>query len=144
MADTAARLEDRKVTGDIRVLGDFVGIRCAGVHRDREKARFVSEAATAGVYGGSVPVVCEECAALLSYAERRRVACPKEPKPFCSACDTHCYRPDMREAIREVMRYSGPRSIFRGHALAALRHLLQTRRTRGHASGDAVEREERT
>ena len=35
--------------------------------------------------------------------------CPLwKPKPFCSACKVHCYKPEMREQIRTVMRWSGP------------------------------------
>ena len=35
-----------------------------------------------------------------------------ESKTFCSNCRVHCYCPDMREKIRMVMRFSGPRMLF--------------------------------
>ena len=35
-----------------------------------------------------------------------------ETKTFCSNCRAHCYRLEMREEIRKVMRFSGPRMIF--------------------------------
>ena len=38
-------------------------------------------------------------------------------------CNVHCYRPDMREKIREVMRFSGPLMIFH-HPMEALRYIL--------------------
>ncbi len=42
---------------------------------------------------------------------------------FCSKCPIHCYKPKMREHIREVMRYSGPRMIFY-HPIIAIKHML--------------------
>ena len=42
--------------------------------------------------------LCEECEALLDYARARVERCPHmETKTFCSACQTHCYAPKMRE-----------------------------------------------
>ena len=35
----------------------------------------------------------------------------QEEKTFCSNCTVHCYRPEMRERIRTVMRYAGPRKM---------------------------------
>ena len=40
---------------------------------------------------------------------------------YCAG--NHCYKPEMRERIRQVMRYSGPRMITK-HPVAAIRHLL--------------------
>lgn len=45
-------------------------------------------------------------------------------KTTCKKCPVHCYSPDMREKIRAVMRYSGPRMIFL-HPFAAIRHLAR-------------------
>ena len=50
-----------------------------------------------------------------------------ETKTFCSNCRVHCYRPDMRERIREVMRFSGPRMMLY-HPVMAVRHLIESRR----------------
>ena len=50
-----------------------------------------------------------------------------ETKTFCSACKVHCYRPEMREKIRAVMRWAGPRMLF-VHPVLAVRHLLGTRK----------------
>lgn len=50
-----------------------------------------------------------------------------ETKTFCSNCKVHCYKPEMREKIREVMRYSGPRMIFH-HPAAAIRHVILTKK----------------
>ena len=68
--------------------------------------------------------LCEECEALLDYARARVERCPHmETKTFCSACQTHCYAPKMREKIREAMRYSGPRMLFHAPVMA-LRHMF--------------------
>ena len=68
--------------------------------------------------------LCPECRALLSYALERMESCPfKEGKSVCSACTIHCYKPAMREGIRQVMRYSGPRMLLR-HPLLTLAHFL--------------------
>jgi hypothetical protein len=127
-------MSEAGVRADTRLLGDFVGIYCRGKHRGAARALLVSEGASSNVYGRRAPTVCDECADLLRYAERRRAMCPKEPKPFCSVCDTHCYRPAMRESMGKIMRYSGPRALFRGYAIQGIRHLVQSRRA-GKAAG---------
>ena len=68
--------------------------------------------------------LCSSCAELEAYAHKRLSACKYgNQKTACQKCPTHCYKKDMREKIREVMRFAGPRMIF--HApIAALRHLL--------------------
>ena len=77
-------------------------------------------------HGGKA--LCPDCAALDSYARQRSDKCPfMETKTFCSNCRVHCYRPEMRERIRAVMRFSGPRMIFH-HPVIALRHVIETRR----------------
>jgi hypothetical protein len=71
---------------------------------------------------------CPDCDELLSYAGRRLDKCPfGEKKPACADCPVHCYRPDRREQVRAVMRYAGPRMIWRHPVLAAL-HLVDGRR----------------
>ena len=42
-------------------------------------------------------------------------------------CPTHCYKPEMRERVRAVMRYSGPR-MLREHPVLAIAHLADGRR----------------
>jgi hypothetical protein len=72
--------------------------------------------------------LCPECTALNEYARLRSDKCPfMETKTFCSNCKVHCYKPEMREKIREVMRFSGPRMIFH-HPIMAIRHLIESRR----------------
>lgn len=72
--------------------------------------------------------LCPECGALDSYARQRSDKCPfMETKTFCSNCKVHCYKPEMREKIRAVMRFSGPRMLFH-HPIMAVRHVLETKR----------------
>ena len=77
---------------------------------------------------GSKTGLCADCAALDTYARQRSDRCPfMETKTFCSNCKVHCYQPEMRERIREVMRFSGPRMLFH-HPVMALRHVIETRK----------------
>lgn len=69
--------------------------------------------------------LCDDCRALTEYALFRLEKCPfKENKQFCSFCKVHCYQPDMREKIKAVMKYSGPRLLF-SHPIFALSHVVQ-------------------
>jgi len=90
-----------------RVVGEMIALYCRGNH---------------GMKKGSL---CPDCAALLAYARERSDKCPyMEKKTFCSSCKTHCYRPEMREKIRTVMRYSGPR-MMTVRPVMAIRHLIE-------------------
>jgi len=72
---------------------------------------------------GARGALCGECQALLDYALERLARCPfQAAKPTCLHCPIHCYRPDRRQAVRAVMRYAGPRMLWR-HPLLALCHL---------------------
>jgi len=73
---------------------------------------------------GSKDQLCDECHDLSDYVKKRLEKCPfKNNKPKCSQCTVHCYKPDMREKIKAVMRYSGPRMIYR-HPILAGKHFL--------------------
>ncbi len=68
--------------------------------------------------------LCTECDALLAYARARLRRCPyQECKPTCVKCPVHCYKPEMRDRVRAVMRYAGPRMLLR-HPLLAVLHLI--------------------
>jgi Nitrous oxide-stimulated promoter len=72
--------------------------------------------------------LCGRCAALDAYARRRLERCVfGTAKPTCANCTVHCYRRQEREAIREVMRWAGPRMLLR-HPVLALAHLADGRR----------------
>jgi hypothetical protein len=68
--------------------------------------------------------LCAECAELRDYALERLHKCLfQEGKTACSKCPVHCYQPVMREKIRSVMRYSGPRMTWR-HPILTLFHFI--------------------
>ena len=70
------------------------------------------------------PELCGECRGLLDYSLARLDRCNfGDAKTKCHKCTVHCYRPDMRERIRAVMRFSGPRMILH-HPLEAIRYLI--------------------
>lgn len=72
--------------------------------------------------------LCAECQELLTYARQRLEKCPfQEGKTTCAKCPVHCYKPAMRERVRTVMRYSGPRMTYR-HPMMAIQHLIDGRR----------------
>jgi len=71
---------------------------------------------------------CPECKELWEYALVRLDRCPfQENKPTCAKCPVHCYKPDMREKVRAVMRYAGPR-MLRRHPVLAVLHLIDSYR----------------
>lgn len=72
--------------------------------------------------------LCEQCQTLLDYAEVRLDRCPYgQSKPTCNKCPIHCYKPEPKEQMRLVMRYSGPRMLL-SHPILAIRHLINEKR----------------
>jgi len=121
-------MEDKQVRHDVAVLADFVQIWCDAHHVDRPRNRVATDAAVLGVYGTKTPVLCEECEAHLGYGEARRAYCPQDPKPFCANCEIHCYKSTEAEWQRDMMRFSGPKSWRKGHAVDGIKHMLESRK----------------
>jgi hypothetical protein len=72
--------------------------------------------------------LCPGCRGLMDYATRRLDRCVfGDDKPTCANCKVHCYTAAMREQVRVVMRYAGPRMMWR-HPLLALAHIVDGRR----------------
>lgn len=72
--------------------------------------------------------LCDECRNFLTYAEKRLIHCPfGGEKPTCGNCSIHCYKKDMAEYAKKVMRYAGPRMIIH-HPLMALQHIIDSKR----------------
>lgn len=95
---------------ELKTIAAMVGMYCRG-HRHQASA-----------------ALCSECSALLEYAARRVERCVfGDAKPTCANCVVHCYRTDMREHIRVVMRWAGPRMMLR-HPIMAITHLIDERR----------------
>ena len=68
--------------------------------------------------------LCNDCLELKEYAHLRLEKCPyQEQKTTCANCLTHCYKQSMRERVRTVMRYAGPRMLMK-HPWLAIMHLL--------------------
>jgi hypothetical protein len=73
-------------------------------------------------------LLCPACMDLKDYARRRLERCPfGEAKPICAKCPVHCYNPAMRDAVRDAMRWAGPRMLFR-YPLLTICHLINGRR----------------
>lgn len=106
MSDDPPRIAREK-----RTIRAMIGIYCQAHHRP-----------TAGL--------CAECAELLGYAFCRLDRCPfGADKMTCARCPIHCYKPAMRQRVRAVMRYAGPRMLWR-HPVLAIWHMLDGRKRR--------------
>ncbi len=104
MKDIAAKRAWEK-----KVISNMIAIYCDGQHGHLKNER---------------GQLCPDCAELAAYAHARSDSCPMiETKAFCANCTVHCYKPSMRQKIREVMRYAGPRMLLH-HPVDALRHLV--------------------
>jgi hypothetical protein len=99
-----ARGDVRRVEREWETMVNMVEIYCSGNH--------------------DCSPLCSECDELLQYAKVRLDRCPNaEDKPTCNMCPVHCYDAPHRDRIKTVMRYAGPRMIFR-HPMQALRHIV--------------------
>lgn len=99
MTDVEKQIAREKETVEV-----MIGMYCRGNH-------------------GSGGELCSECAELRDYALGRIDRCPiRDHKVKCTGCEIHCYSPEMRERVRAVMRYSGPRMVL--HPVMAFRHML--------------------
>lgn len=68
-------------------------------------------------------VLCEECQDLNEYARTRLSLCQfGEEKTACSKCPIHCYKPDYRQRIKDIMRFSGPWMLLY-HPIESIRHI---------------------
>ena len=68
--------------------------------------------------------MCPECGSLYDYAISKIDKCPfHEQKPVCGKCRIHCYKADMREDMRIVMRHSGP-GILLSHPVLGILHII--------------------
>ena len=95
-------------------------------------------------HGSKKGEFCDSCRELRDYAASRVDHCPfMENKTFCSNCKVHCYKPEMREKIREVMRFSGPRMLLY-HPLLAILHLVLTLKEKRKLAKDEQGEVERT
>ena len=98
------------------------------LRRERSTIRAMISIYCRDLHGGSAAGLCADCAALQGYALLRLDKCTfQQDKPTCVKCPVHCYKKDMREKVRVVMRYAGPKMLLR-HPVLAVRHLIDGRR----------------
>lgn len=130
----------RKREREQEIVSQMIALYCKGNHSARRSSPLREQggemqqvregAAPRGRGSGERWDLCPECAELEAYARARSERCPfMEEKTFCSNCTVHCYRPEMRERIRTVMRYAGPRMLFH-HPVMAVRHMIESQRER--------------
>jgi hypothetical protein len=63
--------------------------------------------------GDTISFPCDECSTMIDYAFLKLDKCIYgDKKPSCKNCSSHCYNQKMRDKIKAVMRYSGPRLIY--------------------------------
>ncbi|MBN2396078.1 MAG: nitrous oxide-stimulated promoter family protein [Candidatus Atribacteria bacterium] len=68
--------------------------------------------------------LCMDCQRLFEYAESRIDNCKyKSQNLVCSECKVHCFHPEKREEIKEIMRYSGKKMLWK-HPVLAVRYLI--------------------
>ena len=104
------RLDEGRMRREWRTLAAMIAIACHGRRHERQ--------------AGGRRTLCPACEELRAYAEQRLLRCPfGDEKPTCNNCQVHCYRPEMRERVREVMIFAGPRMLLR-HPVLALLHLV--------------------
>ncbi len=102
------RLETGALSREAETVGAMIAIYCRAHHRTDGKT------------------LCPECRELAAYAFKRLSCCPfGHDKPVCAKCKVHCYKPAYKEKIAEVMRYAGPRIVFK-HPILALEHLWKS------------------
>ena len=124
------RIAEKEIARDIVTLAGMTEIYCADHHAAADRTPYESEATAVGMYPQhKIPRLCPECAAHLRYGEIRRALCRREPRPACKTCKRHCYTPTESAWQRRAMAYAGPRAMFRGHAIEAIRHLIHTRKS---------------
>ena len=93
--------KEKRIKKDSEVLQAFIKNYCRQKH--------LKKGAKPGASG-----LCPACHDLLAYALKRTEKCGLDPKPRCKKCPVHCYKPEMRERIKEVMKFSGIYYLKRG------------------------------
>ena len=106
MKDVIDSSVEKKRMDELKTVRCMIEIYCRGNHNTKKGE------------------LCQECQDVMTYAESRVQHCPHMThKTFCAMCKTHCYAPTYREKVRQIMRYSGPRMLWRS-PIMTIRHLL--------------------
>ncbi len=99
---------------DLRTLARFISLYCRTHHHDRPAGEVQLKTHDVQAIAGSELHLCPDCARLLAHAFVKRSVCPMHPKPACKHCPKHCYAPQYRQQIRQVMKSSGMRMLLTG------------------------------
>ncbi len=76
--------------------------------------------------------LCEKCRTFMEYAGRRLKKCPYgDDKPTCANCPVHCYKPEQRAYAKDIMRFAGPRMLWR-HPFLTIAHFADGLRKARH------------
>ena len=95
---------EKKRDREKKVISEMVKLYCRKNHKKRE--------------------LCDECKEVLNYSLKRIDNCKfMETKTFCSNCKNPCYSPKMKEKVKQIMKFSGPRMLFH-HPLLVIYHII--------------------
>lgn len=98
------------------------------MRRERRTIEVLSQIYCHDLHATPKGQLCPDCQELQEYAIQRLDRCVfQENKPTCANCKVHCYKPDMRERVRVMMRFAGPRMLLK-HPILAIRHLMDGKR----------------
>lgn len=76
----------------------------------------------------SETALCDKCSEFISYANKKLDRCPYgQNKPTCNRCPIHCYKKELRQQAKMIMRYAGPRMLLH-HPILAIKHLVAEKR----------------
>ena len=107
---TSPKIQHPRITREKKTIDKMVHVYCKGKH------------------GSKSNQLCDDCTEFLAYAFNRLDKCPfQEEKSTCGKCLVHCYQPQMREKAKRVMRYGGPRLIYKS-PLLSLHHVFDGRK----------------
>jgi YbgA-like uncharacterized protein len=104
---------NNKQISDLRILARFIQLFCHARHDRKIVGESILPEFLRSRHSENNSL-CQECAGLLEYGIKKRSLCPLHPKPSCKSCHIHCYTPEYRAKIREIMAYSGKRMILKG------------------------------
>lgn len=95
----------RRIRRELKTVRVMIEIYCRGHHKTGRN-------------------LCPECAELWEYTQKRVEHCSfRLNKPTCFNCTVHCFKSEMRERIKTIMRYSGPRMPLH-HPVLSIYHFI--------------------
>ncbi len=98
-------LEPKRISRERKTIKSMVEIYCESKHSHSEG-------------------ICPNCKEVLEYCNLRISNCAfGNAKPACSECPIHCFKPEMKKRIKTIMRFAGPKMVFR-HPIFSIFHIL--------------------